>query len=66
MLKFEIKRGYQKRSKQVEQLETECQKGMTGEVTEEKLEKVLHILDEIEQLTEEIHSKKEELKKLEV
>lgn len=66
MLKLEIKRGYQKRSKKVEKLETECQKGMTGEVTEEKLEKVLHILDEIEQLTEEIHSKKEELKKLEV
>ncbi len=66
MLKFEIKRGYQKRSKKVEQLEKECEKGLTGEVTEEKLEKVLHILDEIEQLTEEIHSKKEELKKLEV
>lgn len=66
MLRFEIKRGYQKRSKKVEKLETECQKGMTGEVTEEKLKKVLHILDEIEQLTEEIHSKKEELKKLEV
>lgn len=66
MLKFEIKRGYQKRSKKVEQLEAECEKGLTGEVTEEKLEKVLHILDEIEQLTEEIHSKKEELKKLEV
>lgn len=66
MLKFEIKRGYQKRSKKVERLETECQKGMTGEVTEEKLEKIINILDEIEQLTKEIHSKKEELKKLEV
>lgn len=63
MLDLTIKRGYQKRSQKVEQLETECQKGMTGEVTEEKLEKVIHILDEIEQLTEEIHSKKEELKK---
>ena len=63
MLKVEIKRGYQKRSQKVEQLEKECQKGMTGEVTEEKLKKVIHILDEIEQLTDEIHSKKEELKK---
>lgn len=66
MLKFEIKRGYQKRAKKVEQLETECEKGLTGEVTEEKLEKIINILDEIEQLTKEIHSKKEELKKLEV
>lgn len=66
MLKVEIKRGYQKRSKKVEHLEKECEKGLTGEVTEEKLEKIINILDEIEQLTKEIHSKKEELKKLEV
>ena len=62
MLKFEIKRGYQKRSKKVEQLEKECEKGLTGEVTTEKLDKVINILTEIEQLTEEIHKELEELK----
>lgn len=55
MLKFEIKRGYQKRSKKVEQLEKECEKGLTGEVTTEKLDKVIDILAEIEQLTAQIH-----------
>ena len=62
MLKFEIKRGYQKRSKKVEQLEKECEKGLTGEVTTEKLDKVIDILTEIEQLTEKIHKGLKELK----
>lgn len=64
MLDITIKR--KKRSKKVKQLEEECKKGLNGEVSTEKLDKVIDILAEIEQLTEEIHSKKEELKKLEV
>lgn len=60
MLDIMIKR--KKRSKKVKQLEEECKKGMTGEVTTEKLDKVINILTEIEQLTEEIHKELEELK----
>lgn len=60
MLDITIKR--KKRSKKVKQLEEECKKGMTGEVTTEKLDKVINILTEIEQLTEEIHKELEELK----
>lgn len=44
-----------KRSKKVKQLEEECKKGLTGEVSTEKLDKVIDILAEIEQLTEQIH-----------
>lgn len=53
MLDITIKR--KKRSKKVKQLEEECKKGLTGEVTTEKLDKVIDILAEIEQLTEQIH-----------
>ncbi len=60
MLDVTIKR--KKRSKKVKQLEEECKKGLSGEVTTEKLDKVINILTEIEQLTEEIHKELEELK----
>lgn len=60
MLDITIKR--KKRSKKVKQLEEECKKGLTGEVSTEKLDKVINILTEIEQLTEEIHKELEELK----
>lgn len=53
MLDITIKR--KKRSKKVKQLEEECKKGLTGEVSTEKLDKVIDILTEIEQLTEQIH-----------
>lgn len=53
MLDITIKR--KKRSKKVKQLEEECKKGLTGEVSTEKLDKVIDILAEIEQLTEQIH-----------
>lgn len=60
MLDITIKK--KKRSKKVKQLEEECKKGLSGEVTTEKLDKVINILTEIEQLTEEIHKELEELK----
>ena len=60
MLDITIKR--KKRSKKVKQLEEECKKGLSGEVTTEKLDKIINILTEIEQLTEEIHKELEELK----
>ena len=60
MLDVTIKR--KKRSKKVKKLEEECKKGLSGEVTTEKLDKVINILTEIEQLTEEIHKELEELK----
>ncbi len=53
MLDITIKR--KKRSKKVKQLEEECKKGLNGEVSTEKLDKVIDILAEIEQLTEQIH-----------
>lgn len=53
MLDITIKR--KKRSKKVKQLEEECKKGLTGEVSTEKLDKVIDILAEIEQLTAQIH-----------
>lgn len=60
MLDITIKR--KKRSKKVKQLEEECKKGLTGEVTTENLDKIINILAEIEQLTEDIHKGIEELK----
>lgn len=53
MLDITIKR--KKRSKKVKQLEEECKKGLNGEVSTEKLDKVIDILAEIEQLTEQTH-----------
>ena len=53
MLDITIKR--KKRSKKVKQLEEECKKGLNGEVSTEKLDKVIDILAEIEQLTEQKH-----------